>query len=278
MVIFLYTNKTCEYQAISCIQSMEPHLTDDIKVVYFTIGFISSFESKNLIKVPIPERKYPTFHYYKAELSLDIMKMFPDEQNFIFTDTDILFSRRMDFHKLTHNHNYALGVFGPHDQPYIWTRNPDGSNFQVYDENLLMQYFNVKEKSVRYQWSCFYVFNRSCQEFFEEYTSMCKNEYLISRRNLYYPFHDETSFNVCIWKRGGKESLGFIFVNTHFPHTVRKVEESNIVDQRLGQNLDELGSDWEYIKDSSKVLLYHGIKDKPSIDETLSYLLSYANK
>ncbi len=47
MVIFLYTNKVCEHQAITCIKSMKPHLTDDIKVVYFTIGFISSFETKN---------------------------------------------------------------------------------------------------------------------------------------------------------------------------------------------------------------------------------------
>jgi len=275
MVIFLYTNKVCEHQAISCIKSMEPHLTDDIKVVYFTIGFISSFETKNLIKVPIPERNYPTFHYYKAELSLDVMKMFPEEQDFIFTDTDILFSRRMDFHKLKHNHNYALGVFGPHELPFIWSRDADGSNYQEYNEKLLMKYFNVEQKSVRYQWSCFYAFNRNCQEFFEEYTSMCKNEYLIARRKWYYPFQDETSFNVCIWKRGGTESLGFIFVNTHDINTVKLTEESIVSNHRLGKNIDETGADWEYIHDSSKVLLYHGFKDESSTKEVLNYLLSH---
>ncbi len=274
MIIFLYTNKICEHQAISCIKSMEPHLTDGIKVVYFTIGFISSFETKNLIKVPIPERKYPTFHYYKAELSLDVIRMFPDEQDFIFTDTDILFSRRMDFHKLVHTHNYPLGVHGPHEQPYIWSRDADGSNFQIYNEDLLMNYFNVKDKTVRYQWSCFYVFNRQCEEFFEEYTSMCKNEYLIQRRKWYYPFHDETSFNVCIWKRGGTESLGFAFVNTHDINTVKMVEKSTVSDKRLGKNVDEMGSDWEYIHDSSKVLLYHGFKDEAPTRETLNYLLN----
>ena len=274
MVIFLYTNKVCEHQAISCIKSMEPHLTDDIKVVYFTIGFVSNFQIKNLIKVPIPERKYPTFHYYKAELSLDVIRMFPEEQDFIFTDTDILFSRRMDFHQLIHTQNYPLGVFGPHDQPYIWSRDADGSNFQIYNEELLMKYFNVTNKSVRYQWSCFYSFNRQCEEFFEEYTSMCKNEYLISRRKWYYPFHDETSFNICIWKRGGTESLGFIFVNTHDINTVKMVEESTVSDKRLGKNVDEMGSDWEYIHDSTKILLYHGFKDEVPTRETLNYLLN----
>jgi hypothetical protein len=273
MVIFLYTNKVCEHQAISCIKSMEPHLTDDIKVVYFTIGFISSFETKNLIKVPIPERKYPTFHYYKAELSLDVMRMFPDEQDFIFTDTDILFSRRMDFHKLKHTHSYPLGVHGPHEQPYIWEKTPD-EQMHIYDEHLLMKYFNVENKSVRYQWSCFYVFNRQCEEFFEEYTSMCKNEYLIKRRKWYYPFHDETSFNVCIWKRNGTESLGYIFVNTHDINTVKMVEESSVTDKRLGKNIDEMGGDWEYVHDSTKVLLYHGFKDEEPTRKTLNYLLN----
>lgn len=274
MVIFLYTNKVCEHQAISCIKSMEPHLTDDIKVVYFTIGFISKFNAKNLIKVPIPERDYPSFHFYKAELSLDIMRMFPDEQDFIFTDTDVLFSRRMDFHKLTHTHSYPLAVFGPHEQPYIWSRDADGSNFQIYDEKLLMNYLNVKERTVRYQWSCFYVFNRNCQDFFEEYTSLCKNEYLVARRKWYFPFQDETSFNVCIWKRSGTQSLGHIFVNTHDINTVKLVEESHISDKRLGKNIDEMGGDWEYIYDSSKVVLYHGFKEEISTKQVLNYLLN----
>jgi len=273
MIIFLYTNKTCEHQAISCIKSMTPNITDDIKIVYFTIGFISSFEHKNLVKVAIPERNYPTFHFYKAELSLDIIKMFPEEQNFIFTDTDILFSRKVNFSKLVHTNHYALGVYGPHEHPYIWERDSDG-NTSVFDEGKLMQYFNVPHKSARYQWSCFYAFNRDCVEFFEEYTSMCKNEYLVTRRKWYYPFHDETAFNVCIWKRGGTESLGYIFVNTHNIETVKLVEgESSITEKRLGKNLDELGQDWEYIHNSNDVVFYHGFKEETTTTQTLNYLL-----
>lgn len=273
MILFLYTNDVCEHQAVSCIKSMKPHLADDIKIVYFTIGFISSFSTDNLIKIPIPKRNYPSFQYYKAELSLEVMKMFPDEQDFIFMDTDILFSRKMDFHKLIHTHSYPLGVFGPHEQPYIWEKTPDGQMYK-YDEHLLMKYFNVEHKSVRYQWSCFYVFNRNCQDFFEEYTSMCKNQYLVDRRKWYYPFQDETAFNVCIWKRGGTESLGFVFVNTHDVNTVKLVEESSVTQQRLGKIIDEMGSDWEYIHDSSKVLFYHGFKEENSTNEALNYLLS----
>lgn len=272
MILFLYTNKVCEHQAISCIRSMEDKITDDMKIVYFTIGFVSTFEAKNLIKIPIPERDYPTFHYYKAELSLELMDMFPEEEHFIFTDTDILFSRRADFKKLLHNYPYPLATHGPHEQPYIWER--INGEMIIYNEDLLMRYFNVPYRTVNYQWSCFYVFNRSCYEFFEEYTSMCKNPYLIRRRKSYYPFHDETPFNICLWKHNATTSLGYVFVNTHLLSTVKFVEENNVVDHKMGTNLDELGGDWEYIHDSSKVILYHGFKEESNTQVVLNYLLN----
>lgn len=272
MIVFLYTNKVCEHQAISCIRSMERKITDDVKIVYFTIGFVSNFTSKNLIKVPIPERNYPTFHYYKAELSLDVMDMFPEENDFVFTDTDILFSKRLDFGKLKHTNSYPLGTFGPHECPFIWEK--INEQHVIYDEHELMKYLNVPQRTVRYQWSCFYTFNRSCYEFFEEYASLCKNEYLIKRRKYYFPFHDETAFNVCLWKRNAVESLGYIFVNTHLLNTVQLVEEHTVKSKQMGTNVDAMGADWEYIHDSNDVILYHGFKDENQTKPVLDYLLS----
>ena len=63
-----------------------------------------------------------------------------------------------------------------------------------------MKYFNVEKRSQRYVWSCFYSFNPNCREFFEEYTAMCKNKYLMDRRKDYFPYADETPFNICLWK------------------------------------------------------------------------------
>jgi hypothetical protein len=251
---------------------MEGLMSKDTKIVYFTIGFISDLVSNNLIKVPIPERNHPSFHYYKPELSLKVMDMFPEEEHFFFTDTDILFSGRMDFNKLTHNHPYPLAVFGPHEYPLIWEMIND--EMVIYNEIKLMEYFNVPKRTVYYQFSCFYVFNRSCYEFFEEYTSMCNNQYLIKRRKYFFPFYDETPFNVCLWKRNAEHSLGYAFVNTHLFDTVKLVEENDVKDSRLGKNLDKLGNDWEYVHDSEKILFYHGFKDEESTKEVLNYLLS----
>jgi hypothetical protein len=271
MIIFMYTNKACEHQAISCIRSLQPRIGQDVKIVYFTIGFISNFSVPQLIKIPIPERDYLTFHYYKAELSLDVMNMFPEEDYFFFTDTDILFSRRMDLTKLKCDTPYPQAVFGPHEQPYMWER--VGDKMTIFNEELLMQYFNVTNRTIRYQWSCFYAFHRNAYEFFEEYTSMCKNKYLLARRMQYYPLHDETPFNICLWKHNAQVSLGHIFVNTHSLKVIKLTEENYIVNRKLGENIDDLGADWEYIHDSSKIMLYHGFKEENNARQSLDFLL-----
>lgn len=271
MIIFLYTDKNCEYQGIACIRSLLPRLNREDRIVYYTIGFESTFECNNLQKIKIGYKNYPTFHYYKAELSLMTMDLFPDEEHFMFTDTDVLFSHRFNPAFLAHTYNYPLASYGPHEFPF--TYEIINGKEVIYNELALMDYFGVKKRGKRYVWSCIYVFNRYCRDFFEEYTSMCKNEYLLARRKWYYPFHDETSFNICLFKREASENLGFAFVNTHNPEVVRIVEGEVIKDKRLGLNIDALGNDWEYINDSEKVIMYHGFKNKDQIDKALSYLL-----
>ena len=271
MIIFLYTDKNCEYQAIACIKSILPRIDDSVKILYYTIGFDSTFDAKNLYKMKIGYKDYPTFHYYKAELSLMTMDLFPNEETYIFTDTDVLFSRRFNPNLLMHSYSYPLASFGPHEYPFIFKQ--ENGQMVIFNETAMMQYFNVKDRTLRYVWSCFYVFNKSCRDFMEEYTSMCKNEYLRLNRQVYYPFHDETPFNVCLFKRNATESLGYAFVNTHNPELVKVVENEIISDTRIGNNIDSLGNDWEYIEDSRKVILYHGFKNKEQIDLALKHLI-----
>lgn len=271
MIIFLYTDKNCEYQAIACIKSLLPRVRETDKIVYYTIGFDCSFEAKNLQKIKIGYKKYPTFHYYKAELSLMTMDLFPNEEHFMFTDTDVLFSRRFNPALVEHSHAYPLASFGPHECPFIYEF-INGEQL-IYNELKLMDYVGVKNRSMRYVWSCIYTFNRQCRDFIEEYTSFCKNEYLIARRKLYYPFHDETSFNVCLFKRNASANLGFAFLNTHNSDLVKLVETTVIKKKHMGMNVDVMGNDWEYIEDSESIILYHGFKNKEQIDKALLHLI-----
>jgi hypothetical protein len=304
MVIFLYTNDKCEYQAKYCIQSFQHKLKENDKIIYFTIDFDSSISYKNLQKIRIPYKDYPTFHYYKAELSLLVMELFPDEEHFCFTDTDILFSKRINFDALKHDLKYPLASFGPHEYPFTYEILKSNMKYEFLEkENSLiklendiigtlvedrvlhneipsMRYFNVPNRTMRYVWSCFYSFNKKCKDFFQEYTSMCQNKYLISNRYSYYPFHDETPFNLCLWKRGATQNLGFAFVNTHSLNVVSYVETTSIKDRHIGQNIDSLGADWEYIENSENIILYHGFKDETISNQTLQWLInnSYKNE
>jgi len=274
MVFFLYSNKAYEHQAMACIKSLSDRITDDVKIVYYTIGFSSDFEFKNLTKINFPLKdQYPSFYYYKAELSLLTMDMFPNEY-YMFSDTDILYSKRFSFDNLKHDLLYPKASFGPHEYPFMWEINNNGERV-IINEAKLMKYLNVPERTQRYVWSCMYTFNSNCRDFFEEYTSLCNYKYLLDKRWYYYPMHDETPFNVCLWKRNATENLGFAFLNTHLPNSVKLTEENIIKNQNLTNHLDEEGVSWEYIHDSEQIIAYHGFKEKEKIDEALSYLLRH---
>jgi hypothetical protein len=272
MVFFLYSDKNCEHQAIACIKSLTGKVTDDVQLVYYTIGFKTDFSFKNLTTIQIAyKNEYPRFHFYKAELSLKTIKLFPNE-DYIFSDTDILYSRKFDFNLVKHNLPYPLASYGPHEYPYMWYE--INGETVIYDEKKLMNYFSVPHRTQRYVWSCFYSFNSSCTDFFEEYTSMCKNQYLLKDHPTYFPYADETSFNVCLWKRNATQNLEYAFVNTHKLETVKHVEEGNTGNAYMGNNLDAFGADWEYIHDPAKVLLYHGFKEKEEMNIALDYLIN----
>lgn len=274
MVIFLYSDKGAEHQAIACIKSFESKITDDVKVVYYTIGFDSNFNCKNLHKIKIGYKNYPTFHYYKAELSLLTLSLFPNEKYFAFTDTDIIYSSRFNFDFLKKDTSLPLAPTGPHEYPFIFEYK--GGTYHQYDETKLMEYTNIPNRTMYYVWTCFYLFNHNCVDFLEEYTSFCKNEYLLKHRKIYYPFHDETSFNICLWKRNFTENLGFCFVNTHILDTVKLCETTD-VSGYYGNHTDYFGRTWEYVKDVKDVIFYHGIKEPNDTQSILEFILKNEN-
>lgn len=270
MTVFLYSDKNYEQISASCITSLKHKISDDVRIVYYTIGFDSDFEFKNLVKHRIePDPMYPTFEFYKPGLSILTMDLFPDD-HYLFIDSDCLFSRRFDFSNVKHDNGYPMASFGPQEYVYAWVNT--GTEVITYSELKLMDYFNIPARTQRYVFSCFFSFNPKCRDFMEEWRSMCRNEYLLQRRKDYFPFKDETPFNICLWKRGATENYRFGFVNTHVVSTVKEVERG--ADNQLFDNaIDDLGTKWEYVEDSSKVMFYHGFKEAGPIQEALAYLL-----
>jgi hypothetical protein len=287
MVIFLYSDIKYEQAAISCIRSFERLITDDLKVVYYMVDFDSDFSCKNLHKVRVEKKGYPSMLFYKPELSLLTLQLFPEEEHFIYCDTDVIYSRKFDFTvgKID-NLAYPLAPVGPFDAPFIW-ENINGI-YREYRCEELMNYLNVPERTMKYVNSCFYIFSHGCRDFIEEWASICENKYLHSRPGgiLYFPFQDEASFNVLLWKRKAGKNLGRCYLNTTRLDAVKMCEEGyfEFIDpseDRIGRQgvlkggpVDIYGMNWESIEDPSNVIFYHGIKEKKASEEILNYIMS----
>lgn len=263
MILVLFSDKNFEYQSICSIKSIENKITDDIKILYFTIDFDSSFECKNLYKIKIEKiNDYPLYNYYKPELCLKSLELFPEENHFIYADSDILYSSQFEFKNFINEYSYPLASCGPHEYPYTYEQ--FGEKVTIFNETELMKYFNVDKRSMWYLFSCFFTFNRNCTDFLDEWMSMCKNKYLLNKQKVIYPFKDETSFNICLWKRNATVNLGFIFVNTHKSETIKFIEENTVIEHH--------GSHWEYVKNSKDIAFYHGFKEELDIKSGLDIL------
>lgn len=272
MIIIIFSDKNCEYQAISSLRSLERKITDNIKILYYTIGFDSEYSCKNLYKIKIDlNSNYPCYNYYKPELCLKSLEMFPNEEYFIYADTDILYSKRLNFEALKHTDEYPLASYGPHEYPFIY-RTVD-NNCIIYNETELMKYVGVENRTMRYVFSCFFSFNKKCVDFLKEWLYFCNNKDLLTQEDIYFPFKDETSFNVCLWKKNAKNNLGFSFLNTHQHEIVNLVENDDHILDKYGTNIDQAGVNWEYIQNSKNIIFYHGFKTIEHIQPTLDILL-----
>ena len=266
MVIFLLSDKNFEQQAIFCIRSLYKRISDDVKIVYFTIGFNSNFSGRNLYKHYIEFKpNFDKFTYYKPELALTLMDLFPNDY-YIYTDSDILFSPRFSVDKVINpTLNYPLASYGIYEYPI--TYETIGGTTTYFSEAELMSYFNVPNRTMRYVWACFFSFNSFCRDFIEEWASMCNNGYIYKKRKSIFPFHDETSFNVCLWKRGANKSLDFAFVNTNELKMVKNAEMGGLM------KLD-LKTDAHSTNDNKNILFYHGFNIESEMNSSLNYLLT----
>jgi len=264
MKIVFFTDINFEYMAESLIKSLLIQKVD-CELVYYTIDFKSTIEYPNLIK------KYwkkditkPRFEYYKPDILLDALDSF-DDNDFIFLDSDIIVGKRFDINNLKHNFDFPMTSVGNWDQPFQLEYFEYCKEIR-FDEWMLMEYLGVKERSMNYVYSCFMSFNRKCIDFLKEWKSFCNNSYLMEKRKFYYPFHDETSFNVLLWKRRFNKNYGRIYFNTLYFEALKFVEETEEFQGRVFSVPEQ------YTDNTSYIIFYHGIKDHNELENSLEYL------
>ena len=267
--IVFYSDANYEYQAKALVSSILVNAEDDVQMFYYTIGFESSIDHERLtkIEIPIDEKKptgYRTFEFYKPSVILGHIERFGGKA--LYLDTDIILGRRFDMRFFDNNHEYPLLPNGNWIYPFAF------SGSERYDESALMKYFGVSERSMEYVCSNIISFSEKCRDFVFEWKSICDNQYLLSKKDTYFPFPDETAINIVLWKRNVKRGLGRVYLNTLEFEPLEYVEENDGIKGDPSINNGIMGSDLLRCDNSSKIMLYHGIKDKDVLDRVGLYM------
>lgn len=264
MNLVILSDKNYEYQVENLLKSLDYSKVVPEYIFYYTIGFNSSIEHKNLKKVPWPKIfDLPKYDFYKPGICLDVLNKVGG--NFLYVDTDIIFSKRFSDFKIKKGLNHPCYVEGPIEYPYTFWKTDE--NITQFDERKLMSYYGVSERTMHYVMACLFSFDSNCIDFLEEWRSICENKYLLKNHSAVFPFTDETAANVLLWKRKICEKYDRIFVNTHKFSTFKLCEENDDIKNTLIDN-----NIYEQCKDSSKVYFYHGVKVKEENEHILRYI------
>lgn len=271
MKIIFYSDSKYEYQAKSLIESALLNIKEEFELIYYTIDFESSLDYTNLTTVFYKkDSNMKRFEFYKPAIMLDAISKFGG--NFIFLDTDVIVGRRFKISKFFNDSEIPLFPYGNWDYPFVFDgMNPDGTHKNFCNEQVLMEYFGVAQRSMNYIYTCVCSFNDKCVDILLEWKSMCENVYLLQNIEKYYPFKDETPMNVILWKRGIQVNLGRVYLNTIQAYPLVHIEENEgVVGDAYNMGIFENPN--MKCENSSEIMLYHGIKDAEELNLALRHM------
>ena len=150
-------------------------------------------------------------------------------------------------------------------------------------ERPLMNYLNVKERSMYYVQSNIVVFTDKCKDFLNEWKQICEDENVLLNFKEWAPYQDETIANVLLWKHKYTKHLPmyhFNIRNLRFVEEFEKFDDtdkSKYSEQMLGFPfyIDGVQMEWSYIPyNKEDVKVFHGIK---KLDEMID-IIEYQNR
>jgi hypothetical protein len=120
-------------------------------------------------------------------------------------------------------------------------------------------------------------YNINCLDFLEEWKSILLNPYLLKRRKEFFPFREETAFNITLWKRRITNYLDLVFFNTVSFDSFLSVETSKEgkIPRHEEYTLTNLDPRlYETCWDFANVMFYHGFKPGLDLERTVDWMKS----
>ena len=230
------------------------------KITYYMVDFFFSdfakFQNIELdLKFYYNRGDYPNMNFLKPYILLRSIEDYNEEEKFIFLDSDITLGKRSsDILNAIDVKSFPTSPLGPFEYPYTYS--DENGETKKFDHKKLMDFCGINHATMRYCQNCLIVYSPIHRDFIIDWSRLCSNKILLWKHKEYFPFQDETAFNVLLWKYGSTEDLGHVFVNTHKSSTYILIEENDDISEI---NIDN--NPYEYCKASSSIFFYHGTKD-----------------
>jgi len=279
--ILLYGDKKYEDLSINLIESFD-RLPDIYTFYYYTLGFDSEYENKNVIKIRLDEIKdIPHIHLYKPLTFQHALTLIDD---FIYYDCDMIASNHLNYESILSSVNkYPKGVYiNGWDDPHWWYYTDEGV-YKEFNYEHLMDYMNIKNKTQKWASCCVVAINKSCKDFIDEWVDICMNKELwcidepsiykcsgfsIKAWQKYFIVGDETPYNLMLWR---DNVTNYYYENIVLePNTIeaiQKAETTEVVEAFLEK--DRINT---YCKNSNLLIGYHQLKNLQFRKELLSLL------
>jgi autotransporter strand-loop-strand O-heptosyltransferase len=138
---------------------------------------------------------------------------------------------------------------------------------------LQIDYYACRRQRPQYRQSGYFLYNKNCVEFLNEWFTICNNPIIKKDFKTYAPFHEETIANGLLWKNNFPESLPLIYCNG----TLETIDE---IYNKIGFNgkLNRV-SEWLKIPDKKENLFFlHGEKRKDVMYQMIDKLKELQEK
>lgn len=270
LIFYLYTlnfEYKCDIKNVNIIKIQDERITTNMKFK----GNANDNDNKNMFMSI----------FFKSRVMLDSITNLK-LSNAIYMDSDILPTGNINslfnyFDKIT---NYPLIQEGLFEYQINFGRgNPFKDN--GFDETNILEYPLMNKLSIpiknrtKYSNASIELYNKTCKEFLEEYDKLNNEAYnlSISDINFYYPFTDETSINVLLWKYQYNNRLPFLQMNIDNIDNIKEFYESNYDNEKQITGFVRVPS-----KEKKKdILFFHGVKGEVSKEtfNTLNNMFKY---
>lgn len=228
--------------------------------------FLQFYNDKN--NIGIVDRNDPNTYITlikKFDVILDCLNN--GLQEGLFLDCDGIVRNNIDeiFYHLTNIDDYPLATKGLFEYMML---NDKGNPF-IGDtlEKDLMDLLKVKNRSMHYVQSGFFLFNINCLNFFQECREIAYKEEIIKNHIKYAPYHDETIMNIILWSKNANKQLPLSYYNIGIINDLYNFYSADNKEHYVNDCV------WHKIpEDKNLVKYFHGCKSIEELNDCIFYI------